>query len=587
MSTVDDVGKLAIKPPRAGGSNELEGGSEVLCWATVWPLKTDRKSRRRRLALTELPSNMLGMDLRWVSSHVTNLNEWIEWETAAFERAGLSREETVKKLDMLAYSQLDTTDAPSGYVPGQLFAIPDHGSSWYRCREWNNDRKVTRRVGLSFRSALEKTITMRDGSLELQAQQPALVPNFWTAFSQHNRVGKAFWTFYGAFETLLENLVQRAIAQNVQVVELRVGYHTFDCHGVAKTMDVGASCIYDFRDDGSIIFLPTHSLWSRLEERARQARAKGVHLKFIVQMAKREMPTRNYKGSQQIQVVKSLVYRLNLLRDWFQKHPDLVCGIDLAGEETDSNMLEDFAELLMELNASEALPLYLHAGETWSPYNMNSMYALSMGSKRIGHGLSASRMGDSLLKKAIQDGVAFEVCPISNQILGYTPDIRNHPALHMLQKGVAITIGVDDPLIQGYHSKYLFAYDWLSIFLAWPIDLSVLKQIALTGIEYSSLHVEATRGASVLKDEVIEEFASRWTDWVDASLKKLSYMDIESSEFVGAWRGRLEASVSAARNGLCRTGTTNAPRNPEWEHIDYEQMTEFSDEEIDYAGDAE
>ena len=33
----------------------------------------------------------------------------------------------------------------------------------------------------------------------------------------------------------------------------------------------------------------------------------------------------------------------------------------------------------------------------------------------------------------------------SNQILGFIPDIRNHPAAHYLRAGVPIVLGADDP----------------------------------------------------------------------------------------------------------------------------------------------
>ena len=35
--------------------------------------------------------------------------------------------------------------------------------------------------------------------------------------------------------------------------------------------------------------------------------------------------------------------------------------------------------------------------------------------------------------------------PFSNQILGFTPDIRNHPAIHYSRSGIPIVLGSDDP----------------------------------------------------------------------------------------------------------------------------------------------
>jgi adenosine deaminase CECR1 len=64
------------------------------------------------------------------------------------------------------------------------------------------------------------------------------------------------------------------------------------------------------------------------------------------------------------------------------------------------------------------------------------------------------------MPQIIQKGIAIEICPISNQLLGYVEDLRNHPATAMLAAGVPITISSDDPGLMGYESVVL---DWWEV----------------------------------------------------------------------------------------------------------------------------
>jgi adenosine deaminase len=60
--------------------------------------------------------------------------------------------------------------------------------------------------------------------------------------------------------------------------------------------------------------------------------------------------------------------------------------------------------------------------------------------ERIGHGLMLPRH-PALFAQAAGCGIpSVEVCPISNQVLGYVPNLMDHPGLLMLRNGVRITI---------------------------------------------------------------------------------------------------------------------------------------------------
>jgi len=69
-------------------------------------------------------------------------------------------------------------------------------------------------------------------------------------------------------------------------------------------------------------------------------------------------------------------------------------------------------------------------------------------------------------------------------MLGYSPDIRQHPGLHFLRRGVPIVIGSDDPGTMGYDN---ITTDWYEIFMAWGLDLADLKTIAINSLNYSGM----------------------------------------------------------------------------------------------------
>jgi adenosine deaminase CECR1 len=53
-----------------------------------------------------------------------------------------------------------------------------------------------------------------------------------------------------------------------------------------------------------------------------------------------------------------------------------------------------------------------------------------------------------------------------------------------LRSGIPITINPDDPGMMGY----TFSYDFYEAFMAWDLDLSDLKKLAINSLKYSSLN---------------------------------------------------------------------------------------------------
>jgi len=137
------------------------------------------------------------------------------------------------------------------------------------------------------------------------------------------------------------------------------------------------------------------------------------------------------------------------------------------------------------------MPFYFHDGESDWPDDDNLLDAYLLGTRRIGHGLNLYQY-PALEKRFMERNVALEVCPLSNQILGYVRDLRCHPASGYLRRGLPLVISSDDPAVFGYEG---LSYDFWIVVMAWELDLASLKQLALNSITHSAMSVEEQRSA--------------------------------------------------------------------------------------------
>lgn len=127
---------------------------------------------------------------------------------------------------------------------------------------------------------------------------------------------------------------------------------------------------------------------------------------------------------------------------------DFVVGIDLVNEEDTSRSIADFAELVNStIEKAPRLNVNLHAGESNNPNNNEIAEAIKLNSKRIGHGLNL-KYHSELIDTIKEKNICLEVCPVSNQILGYCDDLRQHPAKDYFYDGVPMVLCSDDPTYQ-------------------------------------------------------------------------------------------------------------------------------------------
>ncbi|XP_071634278.1 adenosine deaminase 2 [Temnothorax longispinosus] len=195
-------------------------------------------------------------------------------------------------------------------------------------------------------------------------------------------------------------------------------------------------------------------------------------------------------------------------------YPDFIAGFDLVGQEDKGKFLREFANKLDTVEPE--IPFFFHAGETkWygTSTDYNLFDAILLNTKRIGHGYALTK--HPFLWKLVQQlGIAVEVCPISNQVLGLVEDMRNHPAASLFALDSPVVISNDDPAVWGAKGLSYDFYEAFMGIMSADSDLRSLKQLAINSLTYSSLSKQQQRSA-----------LGKWKVKWDAFVAKLANYD--------------------------------------------------------------
>ena len=260
-------------------------------------------------------------------------------------------------------------------------------------------------------------------------------------------------------------------------------------------------------------------MYKRIEKRLAD---KGLDISIRLICSDGRMPYGSEKPEDRLNGLKASARNAIALK---AKYPDMVVGFDVYAEEDKGLSASMLAGLLVEMRKEAAdrgveQDFYLHNGESIFPvslhaedefewdgpkhYNNNVIDAYLLGAKRVGHGFELARL-PKLAEKYSEKGICVELCPISNQLLRYFKDIRNHPGISLFNQDVAITLSPDDPAIFGYEGV---SFDYWAAVIAWDMSLGDVKKLILNSIEYSSLDRE---GKAVLR----YKWVKRWNEFVD------------------------------------------------------------------------
>ncbi len=165
--------------------------------------------------------------------------------------------------------------------------------------------------------------------------------------------------------------------------------------------------------------------------------------------------------------------------DWVLRHrPAASVGFGLGGAEAGVARAQFARHFAVARDAGlRSLP---HAGETTGPDEVWSALR-DLGAERVGHGIGAAA-DPRLLEHLAEHGTTLEVCPTSNLRTGAVATIEDHPLPRLLEAGVPVALGSDDPGMFGTDlaREHRLVADALGLP---PADLA---RLARTAVEASS-----------------------------------------------------------------------------------------------------
>lgn len=197
--------------------------------------------------------------------------------------------------------------------------------------------------------------------------------------------------------------------------------------------------------------------------------------------------------------------------EFSKKFPGLIIGFDLVSEEDEGFSLLEHAPVLL----NQTMDYFFHAGETnrfGSTVDENLIDAVLLGTKRIGHGYALVKHPE--IKEMVKEkDICIEVSPISNKMLHYIKELRNHPLAYFIADDVPIVISSDDP---SFFNTTPLSHDFYMTFVGISSahsDLRLLKQLAINSIKYSAMSEEE-------KTRAFQMWKKKWSKWINGILKQ-------------------------------------------------------------------
>jgi len=165
------------------------------------------------------------------------------------------------------------------------------------------------------------------------------------------------------------------------------------------------------------------------------------------------------------------------MQEVFAHGTDHLVAIGMGGP-ADSWATDDFAPIYVSAR-DHGLPGVSHAAEHGGPAEVR--FAVEQfGAVRIQHGIGV--MADpEVVAMLVDRRIACDVCPGSNLALRAVESAADHPLPRMLDAGIVVTLGTDDPPMfqTDLLAEYRRAWEWCDL------DLDGVKALARNSIEHS------------------------------------------------------------------------------------------------------
>jgi adenosine deaminase len=194
-----------------------------------------------------------------------------------------------------------------------------------------------------------------------------------------------------------------------------------------------------------------------------EARASGVRVGLIVSVNRHE-PVEVARGAARVAM---------------DRMQEGIVGLDLAGKEWQFDA-GPFREIFSEAKHA-GLGVTVHAGE-WAGAEAVRRALDVMGADRVGHGVRVME-DPSVVARARERGLVFEVCVRSNVQSGVVPSVDAHPLPRMIEAGLRVTLNTDDPQVSGttLSDEYALACN------EFAISTTTLQGMILTAAQASFL----------------------------------------------------------------------------------------------------
>jgi aminodeoxyfutalosine deaminase len=274
-----------------------------------------------------------------------------------------------------------------------------------------------------------------------------------------------FTGFIEAFKAVTRQLIH---PEDYELIAWRMIQRLAEQGVVHAEVFISVGVIYMWRNHDPVCFEPIFVGLERARERGH--RELGVSVYWIFDAV------RHFTVAEAERVFRKAA-------EMRSQYPSIV-GIGLGGDERQCGS-EPFRALYAE--AREAgLRLTNHAGETTPPEAI--WEALSIGSERLGHALSACHDAD-LVQELRDRKVPLELNPTSNVRTGVCPSFAAHPLRRYFDAGLLVTLNSDDPAFFGSDvaKEYLLAHTEQGF------TRDELRQLAANSIQASFLPDPAKR----------------------------------------------------------------------------------------------
>jgi len=245
-----------------------------------------------------------------------------------------------------------------------------------------------------------------------------------------------FTGFLDAFKAVSQRLID---PEDYELAAWRMMEHLAAQGVVHAEVFVAVGVVYLWRNHDPAAFEPIFAALERARERGE--RELGLSLYWIFDAV------RHFTVEEAARVFRKAA-------ELRSSYPSII-GIGLGGDERRTGS-EAFHALYQEA-ARAGLRLTNHAGETTGPEAIRE--ALSIGSERIGHALSAVK-DFYLLQELKERSIPLELNPTSNVRTGVCPSFAEHPLRRYFDAGLLVTLNSDDPAFFGSDlaSEYLLAH---------------------------------------------------------------------------------------------------------------------------------